>query len=67
MTKGQAMPHHKFDVALIGVSGNCAAERHNVCFNLNCTCECHHGKAERARKAGLRTQPKPGEPGYVAK
>lgn len=67
MRKGQANPRYKFDVSLIGVSGNCAHKRHNVCFNLNCTCECHFGKAERARRAGLRTIPKPGEPGYIEK
>jgi hypothetical protein len=41
---------------------------HNYCFSLNCTCP-HHGNftALHAREKGLRTLPKPGEPGYVEK
>lgn len=47
-----------------GESANCVRGRHSVCGNFNCTCECHLGSAELARRRGLRTVAKPGDPDF---
>jgi hypothetical protein len=57
MKRGQKFQERK--------SASCIKGKHapGQCLMSMCICPCHQ-TAEIQRKQGLRTQPKPGDPGY---